>query len=209
MIRPVSLLTAALLALFSAAAVGQDAAAPDWPSWRSPAPDAARGATLVAVCLACHRANSPQTNPPAPRLLHQRQSYVFFALRAYREGERSSPIMAAFARNLTDQDMRDIAAYVSGDMFDRPPPARTDLPGYAITSTHCATCHGETGIGEFEGMPVLTGQDPAYLAAALADYRSGARNNPTMRAVVAQVDPATDAAAAEYFAAHQWLEHRP
>ena len=209
MIRPAALLTAGLLALASAAAVGQDATQPEWPSWRTPAPDAARGATLAAVCQACHSANSAQANPPAPRLWHQRQSYVFFALRAYREGERTSPIMAAFARNLTDSDMRDIAAYVSGEMYDRPPQARTDLPGYAIASTQCATCHGETGIGEFEGMPVLTGQDPAYLTVALAEYRSGARSNPTMRDVVAQVDPATDTATAEYFAAHTWLEHRP
>lgn len=204
MTRTAALLAAALVALASAAAMAQDGAiagtGATWPSWRNPAPDAARGRSLAQVCLACHRAGSP-----APRLLHQRQSYVFFALRAYREGERSDPVMAAMARTLSDQDMRDLAAAVAGDLFDRPPQARTDLPGYAISAAQCSTCHGETGIGEFEGMPVLTGQDPATLAAALAAYRSGARGNATMRAVVAQLDPAADAAVAQYYAAHQWL----
>jgi cytochrome c553 len=212
MIRPATIMAAALLTLAGSAQAGEDASAdggPTWPSWRTPEPDPARGAQLAQVCLACHRADTPQANPPAPRLLHQRQSYIFFALRAYRQGERASPVMAAFVSQLSEQDMRDLAVFLAGDMHDRPPPARTDLPIYGLTSTECAWCHGETGIGEFEGMPVLTGQDPDYLRTALAEYRSGARTNATMRAVAQALDPEQDAALADYYAAHEWLEHRP
>ena len=181
----------------------------DYPSWRWPAPDPARGEQLAQVCSTCHAASSAQVNPPAPKLLHQRQSYLFFALRAYRGGERESDLMAPFASDLSDQDMRDIAAYQAGDMLDRPPPVRTDSPAYPRTINECISCHGETGIGEFEAMPVLTGQDAAYLETALSEYRSGKRGNPTMRAIASGLSDADIVAFAEYYAAHEWLEHRP
>ncbi len=203
----VALAAGSLALLAQPGASQQGAEHTAYPSWRSPPPDAERGEELAQVCLTCHIANSPQVDPPAPRLLHQRQSYLFFALRAYREGERESAVMAPFAAGLSDQDMRDVAAFLSGTMHDRPPRARTDLPIYQRSIAECTWCHGETGIGEFEAMPVLAGQEAAYLQLALAEYRSGTRSNPTMQAVAAELDPQDDAAFAEYYAAHEWLEH--
>ena len=70
----------------------------------------------------------------------------------------------------------------------------------------CAWCHGETGIIELEGMPVLTGQDAAYLANALTEYRSGIRRDPTMRGVAAKLSPKEVKALAAYYSQYQWLE---
>lgn len=189
-------------------AAAQNAVSSGWPSWRNPAPDPARGEELAQVCLTCHVANSPQIDPPAPKLHRQRQSYVFFALLEYRDGKRQSEIMAPFAGELSDQDARDLAAYLSGDMHDVPPRARTDLPIYGRTASECTWCHGETGIGEFEGMPVLTGQDPAYLELALKEYRAGLRTGePAMLTVAKDLTDAEISQLAEYYAAHDWLEH--
>lgn len=45
----------------------------------------------------------------------------------------------------------------------------------------CASCHGATGSEPLDGTyPRLAGQHPEYLAKALADYRSGARQNAIM-----------------------------
>lgn len=192
--------------LLAASATAQSDAPSTQPSWRNPAADPVRGAVLARVCLACHGANAPQADPVAPLLRHQRQSYLFFALQAYRDGERRSDIMTPFASNLSDADMRDLAAYLAGDMLDSPPRALTDMTAYARTSADCGWCHGETGIGEFEGMPVLTGQNPAYLRQALAQYRDGTRTNATMAAVARGLDPAEDPGLADYYSAHSWLE---
>lgn len=177
------------------------------PSWRNPAPDMARGEQLAPACLTCHAAESPQVDPPAPRLHRQRQSYLFHAILAYRDGTRQSEVMAPFVAGLSEQDARDLAAYLSGEMHDRPPRARTDMPAYRFTIRECTWCHGETGIGEFEGFPVLSGQDVDYLLLALEEYRNGKRSDPTMRAVAQALDPAMDRPLAEYYAAHEWLEH--
>lgn len=175
-------------------------------SWLSPAGDPERGRELAATCLACHSAAAPAMEPAAPRLHRQRQSYLFFALAAYRDGGRESAIMQPLVEGMSDQDLRDIAAWVSGEMPDRPPPAATDHPAYARTVRDCTWCHGETGIGELEGTPVLTGQDAAYLVAALEEYRSGARSDPAMRAIASALTPSEMHELADYYAQYGWLE---
>jgi cytochrome c553 len=144
--------------------------------------------------------------PLAPKLNHQRESYIFFALLAYRDGERTDPVMTPWAQGLSDQDARDLAAALSGPMFDRPPVALVDDPAYPLAARECLWCHGETGIGEFEGMPVLAGQDAAYLARALTAYRDGSRTDPTMAGVAAGLSDDGIDRLAKYYAGHQWLE---
>ena len=196
-------------ALLLAAAADKSSPQPTRSSWRVPAGDPARGAELAEPCLTCHAENAAITNPPAPKLRRQRRSYIFFALLDYRDGRRRSEIMNPFAEGLSDQDARDLSAYLAGEMLDRPPMARRDMTIYTRTTRECIFCHGETGIGELEGMPVLTGQEPAYLQDALAAYRDGRRTDPTMMAVVRDVAPKDARALAEYYAAHDWLEHGP
>lgn len=202
----------ACAAALSAAAVHPGAAAVDapqtaMPSWRAPQGDPARGEELAQVCVTCHMSNSPQKSPPAPKLRHQRPSYLFFALLAYRDERRQSDIMSPFAQGLSDQDARDLAAYLAGEMFDRPPVVRTDLPGYRVTVRECTLCHGETGIGEMEGMPVLTGQERGYLANALKQYRDGRRTDPTMREIARNLSDQDAAQATEYYSVMDWVEH--
>lgn len=198
-----------VLALGSVAVAVAAAQGQVLPSWRMPLADVARGAELAENCGACHGAAGEALDPTAPRLRHMRASYIFAALRQYAAGTRQSPLMQPAAEGLSEQDMRDVAQALAGQMFDRPPPVRSDLPGYAISQRQCSFCHGETGIGELEGMPVLTGQDRAYLVAALKAYRAGERGDPTMRDVARGLDDATIEALAGFYSAHQWLERLP
>ena len=48
-------------------------------------------------------------------------------------------------------------------------------------SALCAGCHGADGNSANPQFPILAGQYPEYLIRALADYKSGARNNPIMK----------------------------
>lgn len=179
------------------------------PSWRAPQPgDPVRGKDLAATCMACHSYEAAGGGVGAPKLRGQREAYLFNALVAYRSGTRRNALMRPLAAGLTDQDARDLAAFLAGPFPDHvPPKANTDHPAYKVTSTTCTWCHGQTGLGEYEGMPVLTGQDPAYLAKALAAYRSGERQDPTMRGIAAHQDPANDAALADYYSAYAWVSY--
>lgn len=48
----------------------------------------------------------------------------------------------------------------------------------------CATCHGNDGNSQIPMNPSLAGQSANYLAKQLQDYKSGARQNATMSAMV-------------------------
>jgi cytochrome c553 len=83
--------------------------------------DAARGEALTKklACASCHGADlkSP-IDPSYPKLAGQHDDYIVHALTAYKRGNaqygRNNPIMGGMAAQLTDRDMADIAAYISG-----------------------------------------------------------------------------------------------
>jgi cytochrome c553 len=64
-------------------------------------------------CQACHAADGNSTNPQYPRLAGQHANYIERALTEYKSGSRSNPIMAGFAAGLSEQDVKDVAAWFS------------------------------------------------------------------------------------------------
>lgn len=54
----------------------------------------------------------------------------------------------------------------------------------------CASCHGENGHASAAEIPNLAGQNLAYLRSAIAQYRSGTRNFPAMRAALGMLSSA-------------------
>jgi cytochrome c553 len=66
------------------------------------------------VCGACHgpEGNKPSA-PDQPVLAGQYPDYLVQALRDYKSGKRENPIMKAFASQLSEQDMEDLAAWFS------------------------------------------------------------------------------------------------
>lgn len=75
--------------------------------------DAANGEKLAATCAACHGADGNSTIEVNPKLAGQYESYLIRALSDYRSGDRQSATMAGFAAGLSDQDIRDLAAWFS------------------------------------------------------------------------------------------------
>jgi cytochrome c553 len=65
-------------------------------------------------CAACHGKNGRGTTPDYPNIGGQHADYIAHALNAYRLGKRNHPIMSAFAKNLTEDDIEALAEYFSG-----------------------------------------------------------------------------------------------
>jgi len=66
------------------------------------------------TCTGCHGIpgyNNVYPTYHVPKIGGQNYEYLVSALKAYREGERDHPTMAAQTGSLTDQDIDDIASY--------------------------------------------------------------------------------------------------
>ena len=77
-------------------------------------PDPQAGQKKAQVCASCHGPEGRSPTGQFPVLAGQYRDYLVYALKAYRSGERQDPVMQNFASNLSDQDIRDIAAYFAG-----------------------------------------------------------------------------------------------
>ncbi len=75
------------------------------------AQDVAVGARKAIACQACHGLDGVSRLPEAPHLAGQPALYLERALRAYRAGERRNEVMSIAAKSLSDDDVRDLAAY--------------------------------------------------------------------------------------------------
>ena len=127
MMRPLPLAAClALAAAFSAtaASAAQDPAssAPAAaPATAAPAPaaksgDAAKGKTLTYTCQGCHGIEGYKNAYPnfhVPRIGGQSADYLANALTEYRNGNRKHPTMQAQSQSFSDQDIADIAAFLS------------------------------------------------------------------------------------------------
>jgi cytochrome c553 len=65
----------------------------------------------VTVCAACHGADGRSTQLIYPNLAGQYATYLEHALREYRSGARKNPLMQPQAAALSDEEIRQLAAY--------------------------------------------------------------------------------------------------
>jgi len=107
-------------------------------------------------------------------------------LEDYKSGKRSSAIMAALAQNLSDQNMKDLAAYYASLPKARTSPATYDesLPALVRVGdpirniAPCISCHG--GVDQKIGAPWLEGMPKDYLVQQLTHFKQGERSNDAM-----------------------------
>ena len=128
MMRP--LMIAACLALTTAVAFADEpkqepattTAATTAPAAAAPAAapaaqgDAAAGKALAYTCLGCHGVTGYKNAYPSyhvPRIGGQSEQYLLNALTEYKKGARKHPTMQAQAQSFSDQDIANIAAYLS------------------------------------------------------------------------------------------------
>ncbi|MDR0182232.1 c-type cytochrome [Lysobacter arvi] len=128
--RPLMIAACFLLTASAFGASAQDAQAPAAPAAAAPAAaaptaptapaslkgDAARGKQLTYTCQGCHGVTGYKNAYPnyhVPRIGGQSEVYLTNALTEYKKGSRKHPTMQAQAQSFSDQDIADIAAFLS------------------------------------------------------------------------------------------------
>ena len=119
-----------------------------------PGSDAGNGrAVAKTACAACHGSDGNSPNQQFPKLAGQKAAYLFAQLKAFKDGERTSAVMASIVTGLSDEDMADVSSYFSRQTVrpDRPGDSRLVRVGKRVdlrgtpSAPACAACHSGTG----------------------------------------------------------------
>jgi cytochrome c553 len=167
------------------------------------AADAARGEKLAYTCQGCHGIPNYKNAYPiysVPKLGGQHAAYLVVALKDYANKDRAHPTMLAQATTLSDQDMQDIAAYLSGQELK---PSGTPLGTLPKAAQTCVACHGPDGVGILPEYPNLAGQHEDYLRHALSAYRGGQRKNAVMAGMATALTDEDIAELARYYSSQR------
>ncbi len=180
--------------------------------------DAAKGQQIASqVCAACHGADGNSASPANPKLAGQHADYLYKQLQNFKtkqgakEAERANAVMAGFAAQLSDQDMRNVAAHYASQKLKPAAAKNKDVielgqkifrGGVAQKNVPaCAGCHSPNGAGIPAQYPRLAGQFSEYTEAQLVAFRQGARkNSEQMTAIAARLSDVEIKAVSEYIA---------
>jgi len=182
-------------------------------------PELARGQSIAAqACAACHGADGNSTAPANPKIAGQFPEYLNKQLGDFKPKDgkkpaRESPLMTGMVANLSEADMKSLAAYYGAQQLKPSAAADKDLvalgqkiwrggnPPKGIPA--CSGCHGPAGSGIPAQYPRLAGQYAEYLGAQLKAFREVTRANDTdgiMRGVAAHMNDREIRAVSEYAA---------
>ena len=204
--KPVALMISFLLAAASATTAFAEEAK------TSAKPDLAKGqATSTNVCAACHTSDGSRGSPANPILQGQHPEYLAKQLAEFKAGQRANPIMQGMVATLSDDDMKNVAAFYAGKQAKPGFAKNKDLValgekiyrgGIAERSIPaCAACHSPSGAGLPAQYPRLAGQHADYTEAQLVAFRGGVRKNSLpMTGVAAKLNDKEIKAVSDYIA---------
>jgi cytochrome c553 len=142
---------------------------------------------VTKVCVACHAADGNSPTAANPKIAGLNAEYINKQLNNFKSGERKNPVMAGIVKDLSTQDMLNLAAYFSAQ---QPKPGTSKdmelaqlgqkiyqggVQGAGVPA--CASCHGPQGQGIPVQFPRLAGQHSAYIYTQLNNFRLGTRAN--------------------------------
>src|SRR5574343_1264617 len=143
--------------------------------------DPAKGKVIAeSICVACHGADGNSATPANPILAGQGADYIYKQLKNFKSIDdkpavRNNPIMAGMAAPLSDEDMKNVAAWFSSQKLKQS--AAKDEKQLALGQKiwrqgdfkkgipACAGCHGPAGAGLPAQYPRLAGQFAEYTEA--------------------------------------------
>jgi cytochrome c553 len=203
---------AAVLAASSFSALANTPAPEGAASAKAAKPDLAKGeASYGAVCAACHGVDGNSGTPTYPKLSQQHPEYLVKQLQEFKSGKRANAVMKGFASTLSDEDMKNIAYWVTtkkakpgfakekelvtlGERIYRGGIADRQVPA-------CAGCHSPNGAGIPSQYPRIGGQHADYAIAQLTAFRDGVRKNSLqMGQVAAKMNDREIKAVSDYMA---------
>jgi cytochrome c553 len=134
----------------------------------------------VEVCKGCHGDNGVSQMENIPSLAGQLDQYIQWQLVYFRSGARKNEQMQPIVEKITNEDIRNLGAYLAA-LPTFKAPDKDDDPDLsakgkqAAVGRRCASCHGDNFAGT-KAVARLAGQREDYLVKTLHDYKSGARN---------------------------------
>jgi cytochrome c553 len=161
------------------------------------AADLAAGAAKAELCAACHGPGGLSQLPETPSLAGQPDGFLQWQLVYFRGGTRRNPVMQPLATTLSDDDIRNLAAYYAAQKPPQPSPAESaDAAMYGVGAklakqNRCASCHTDQYSG-VQATPRTAGQREDYLLKALRDFKSGSRTGGGVAAMADVVYPLGD-----------------
>ncbi len=176
-------------------------------------PDVGQRLAQQNNCTVCHSVEGRGVSPAFPNIGGQSHDYLVEQLKIYRDGptgKRYNPAMYIATKNLTDDDINNIATFYTGQKLVQGVASPINLKrgeqlfrggslGAGIVA--CAACHQQKGVGATRNMPIIAGQNAAYLVAQLNAYAAGTRNtdrNHIMQDVAKKLTPEDRLALANY-----------
>ena len=165
----------------------------------------------IPACISCHGAAGNSTIGQNPKLAAQHEAYVYKQLVEFKGATRINPVMSMYAKVLTDDEMKNLSAYLD---------AQTQTPGAAKNKDiveigkkiyragiagknvpACAGCHSPNGAGIPAQFARIGGQHQDYTVAQLNAFRGGARKNSAqMMTISKRLSDDEMAAVADYIA---------
>lgn len=145
------------------------------------------GKAKSVTCAACHGEDGNSPSKLYPKLAGQHPGYLVKQLQQFKNGERENAIMMGMAAILSEEDMRDLAAYYASKNTTpetiTPELASAGQKIYMggkgdVKMAACSACHGPRGNGlELANFPKISSQYPAYIKTQLHNFRSKKRGN--------------------------------
>jgi cytochrome c553 len=134
----------------------------------------------LEVCAACHGEDGVSKMEGVPSLAGEPDFFTEYQLLYFRGETRKNEQMMAVARDLQDDDIRDLGAYYASlpgppaPAGPDPDPALTTEGAALVKDRHCAQCHLPTFVGQGE-IGRLAGRREEAIVKALHDYQHGER----------------------------------
>lgn len=158
--------------------------------------DRAAGKVLAGQCRTCHGLDGMARIPIAPHIGGEPADYIRHQLTAFRDGTREHEMMSIVARNLSDQQILDLAAWFSGNKVT------VDLAADpAAAPEACVACHGADGLAQRPDAPNLAGETNIYIDTQLKAFRSGRRVHEVMTPIAQDLTDEDIRAVADWYAA--------
>ncbi|MGI4721053.1 MAG: c-type cytochrome [Janthinobacterium lividum] len=170
--------------------------------------DTARG---LPACMSCHGAAGNSTIVANPKLSGQIEAYTHKQLVDFTTPNRQNPVMTTYAKMLTEDEKRDVAAWLATQKAKPGAAKNKDTVelgrkiyrgGIAEKGVAaCASCHGATAGGIPAQYPRLSGQHQDYTYAQLDAFKNGTRKNSIQMTALAQrMSPEEMKAVSDYIA---------
>ncbi len=93
--------------------LGQSFAAEEAKAAAPAKPDLAKGEASFTACGACHGADGNSAITTNPKLAHQHPEYLVKQLQEFKSGKRANAVMSGMAATLSEDDMKNVAAWLS------------------------------------------------------------------------------------------------